>query len=195
LFTIFPGNKKSLSDNELQKKFNSSSNPEYLGELYSRYMHLVYGVCLKYLKNREESKDAVMQIFEKLLRDLPEDEILNFKSWLYVITKNYCLMQIRSRKNQDKKIKEWQNDPDNFMESEEFLHPLDGEDPENNKALQECIEKLKKEQKNCVEWFYYENKSYREIAGFPGMDEKKVKSLLQNAKRNLKICLENKHVS
>jgi RNA polymerase sigma-70 factor, ECF subfamily len=193
LFTIFPGNKKSLPDNELQKKFHSTGNPEYLGELYSRYMHLIYGVCLKYLKNREESKDAVMQIFEKLLTDLPENEILNFKSWLYVITKNYCLMQIRAWKNRDKKIKQWQNDPENFMESEEFLHPLDGEDPENNKALRECIEKLKKEQKKCVEWFYYENKSYREIAGFPGMDEKKVKSLLQNAKRNLKICIENKH--
>jgi RNA polymerase sigma-70 factor (ECF subfamily) len=194
LFTIFPGNKKSLPDNELQKKFNSSGNPEYLGELYSRYMHLVYGVCLKYLKNREESKDAVMQIFEKLVKDLPENEILNFKSWLYVISRNYSLMQIRSRKNRDKKIKQWQNDPDNFMESEEFLHPLDDEEYENNKALQDCIKKLKKEQKECVQWFYYENKSYREIAEFPGMDEKKVKSLLQNAKRNLKICLENKHV-
>lgn len=194
MYRIFPGNKKSLSDNELQKKFISSGNPEYLGELYSRYMHLVYGVCLKYLKNREESKDAVMQIFEKLLTDLPENEILNFKSWLYVITRNYCLMQIRSWKNRDKKIKKWQNDPENFMESEEILHPLDGDDPENNKALQECIEKLKKEQKECVEWFYYDNRSYREIAGFPGMDEKKVKSLLQNAKRNLKICLEKNHV-
>jgi len=194
LFTLFRGNKKPLSDNELIREFRSSADPEYLGELYSRYMHLVYGVCLKYLKNREESKDAVMQIFEKLITGLPEYEILNFKSWLYVITKNHCLMQIRSRQAKDKKIKAWQNDPENFMEYEDVLHPLDDDSEENNLALKECIEKLKNEQRECVQWFYYENKSYREIAKFPGMDEKKVKSLLQNAKRNLKICMENSHV-
>jgi RNA polymerase sigma-70 factor, ECF subfamily len=157
-------------------------------------MHLVYGVCLKYLKNREDSKDAVMQIFEKLITDFPNEEIRNFKSWLYVITKNYCLMQLRSSQSRDKKIKIWQNDAENFMESQSFSHPLDNDDIQNNLALNICIEKLKKEQKECVSWFYFENKSYREISGLTKMDEKKVKSLLQNAKRNLKICLENNHV-
>jgi len=194
LLTLFRGNKKKLADNELIRLYHKTADPDYIGELYSRYMHLVYGVCLKYLKNREESKDAVMQIFEKLLTELPEYEILNFESWLYVITKNHCLMQIRSRQAKEKKIKIWQNDPENFMESGEFLHPLDDDSSEINNALKDCIGRLKREQKECVEWFYYENKSYREIAKLDGMDEKKVKSLLQNAKRNLKICLENKHV-
>ena len=80
------------------------------------------------------------------------------------------------------------------MESGQFSHPLDDDAYQNQIALNECIEKLKKDQKECVKWFYFENKSYREIAQFPDMDEKKVKSLLQNAKRNLKICLENKNV-
>jgi len=194
LFSFLPGNRKSLSDDDLLRHFQSMGDPDSLGELYSRYMHLVYGVCLKYLKNREESKDAVMQIFEKLLKDLPAYEIRNFKAWLYVITKNFCLMQLRSRQSSEKKIKLWQNDPENSMESEAFLHPLDDDLLQTNRALKECIEKLKKEQRECVNWFYYENKSYREIAQFPDMDENKVKSLLQNAKRNLKICLENKHV-
>jgi RNA polymerase sigma-70 factor (ECF subfamily) len=157
-------------------------------------MHLVYGVCLKYLKNREESKDAVMQIFEKLLTDLPENEILNFKSWLYVITKNFCLMQIRSTQAREKKLTDFRKDQEYFMEIDEVLHPIDNEEPQNNKALKDCIEQLKAEQKICVEWFYFDNKSYREISSLPGMDEKKVKSLIQNAKRNLKICLENKNV-
>jgi RNA polymerase sigma-70 factor (ECF subfamily) len=193
LFTLFSGNKKSLSDDELIQRFRSSNNPEYLGELYGRYMHLVYGVCLKYLKNREDSKDAVMQIFEKLLTDLPSYEIRNFKALLYVITKNYCLMQLRSGKTLDKKIKLWQNDPANFMESEPALHPIDNDCPDSDKALRDCIDKLKDEQKVCIEKFYFENRSYREISAFHKMDEKKVKSLLQNAKRNLKICLENKN--
>jgi RNA polymerase sigma-70 factor (ECF subfamily) len=194
LFTFLPGNKKPLSDIELQNQYHSTGNPEFLGDLYSRYMHLVYGVCLKYLKNREESKDAVMQIFEKLLMDLPKNEILNFKSWLYVITKNYCLMQIRSTTTREKKLTDFRKDQEYFMEIDEVLHPLDNEEPQNNKALRDCIEQLKSEQKICIEWFYFDNKSYREISTLPGMDEKKVKSLIQNAKRNLKICLENKHV-
>jgi RNA polymerase sigma-70 factor (ECF subfamily) len=194
LFTLFPGNKKSLSDNELVRKFHSSGNPDFLGEFYSRYMHLVYGVCLKYLKNREESKDAVMQIFEKLLTDLPDYEIHNFKAWLYVLSKNYCLMQIRFWQNREKKIKLWQNDPENFMESDVVLHPLDEDTEDNNSALRDCIEKLKKEQKECIGLFYFQNKSYREICILSGIEEKKVKSLLQNAKRNLKICMENNHV-
>ncbi len=194
MLTLFPGNKKSLADNELIQKFHHTGDSDFLGELYSRYMHLVYGVCLKYLREREESKDAVIQIFEKLMTDIPDYEIRNFKSWLYVLTKNYCLMQLRSAKSRDKKFQSWQNDPENFMESETFPHPLDEDSAALNLALKDCIEKLKEDQKKCVEMFYFDNKSYREIAGLTGMDEKKIKSLLQNAKRNLKICLDKNHV-
>jgi len=171
-------------------QFKSTANLDFLGELYSRYMPLVYGVCLKYLKNREDSKDAVMQIFEKLIRDLPEYEIVNFKAWLYVLTKNYCLMQLRSTQAKDKKMKHFQNEYENIMEIDDSLHPLDESDAENNKALNDCIQKLKNEQKLCIELFYLNNKSYREIMDLQGFDENKVKSLIQNAKRNLKICLE-----
>ena len=89
-----------------------------LGELYSGYMHLVYGVCLKYLKDRDESMDAVMQIFEKLIIEIPKQRIENFRSWLHVVTKNYCLMQLRSQKSQDERLKEWMNDSLVFMENQ-----------------------------------------------------------------------------
>ena len=91
-------------------------------------MHLVYGVCLKYLKNRDESKDAVMQIFEKLIIEIPKQKIENFRSWLYVVTKNYCLMQLRSQKSSDEKVHEWMTDPVIFMENVDFLHPIDEDD-------------------------------------------------------------------
>jgi len=190
LFAFPHKNKKELSDRDLHMQFKSTANLDFLGELYSRYMPLVYGVCLKYLKNREDSKDAVMQIFEKLIRDLPEYEIVNFKAWLYVLTKNYCLMQLRSTQTKDKKMKLFQNEYESFMEIDDSLHPLDESDAENNKALNDCIQKLKNEQKLCIELFYLNNKSYREIMDLQGFDENKVKSLIQNAKRNLKICLE-----
>ena len=182
------------SDEELLKEFIRSGDLEVLGGLYSDYMHLVYGVCLKYLKNRDESKDAVMQIFEKLIIEIPKHPIENFKSWLYVVTKNYCLMQIRSEKSLEEKSRQWMNESVVFMENTSVLHPIDEDEQNIDKELEKCIEKLKGEQKECILLFYYENRCYNEIALNLNLDEKQVKSNLQNAKRNLKICLEEKHV-
>jgi RNA polymerase sigma-70 factor (ECF subfamily) len=134
-----------------------------------------------------------MNIFEKLITDLPKHKVQNFKSWLYVLTKNHCLMEIRSRKSTDRKLEGLKIEQD-FMESAEEMHPLDREDNSIEDALNNCIEKLKSEQKQCIELFYYKKLCYQEVAEELNMDEKKVKSYLQNGKRNLKICLEGKNV-
>jgi len=190
--------RQDKTDEELLTEFRSAGDPEILGELYSRYMHLVYGVCLKYLKVREESQDAVIQIFEKLIVEIPRHNIENFRGWLHVVTKNYCLMQLRSDKSQSERISEWINDHNVFMETVQDLHLLDEDEDEDSKlmntALEDCIERLKEEQKKCIRQFYFENKCYNEISTDLDMDVKKVKSYLQNAKRNLKLCLEEKNV-
>jgi RNA polymerase sigma-70 factor, ECF subfamily len=177
----------------LLKKYQSSGDIEVLGNLYSRYMHLVYGVCLKYLQNRDDAKDAVMQIFEKLIPEVRKHDIKQFKSWLYVLTKNFCLMQLRSQKTTERRINNYKMDHIKSVESVLELHPIDKEDAEKDLPLKECLEKLNEEQKICIHLFYFENKCYREIAESLNMDEKKVKSHLQNGKRNLKICLENRN--
>ncbi len=181
-------------EKELLEKFRNNQDLEYLGALYSPYIHLVYGVCLKYFKERERAKDAVMEIFEKLIEEIPRHDIRNFKSWLYVLTKNYCLMELRSLKSKDEKAKKYIEEESIFMESEAKMHPVDEEGSELNKALQECIEALKNEQKECICLFYYKDKSYEEISQIMNLELKKVKSYLQNGKRNLKICLEKKNV-
>ena len=184
------------SDKDLLQKFSSTADLEALGELYSGYMPLVYGVCLKYLKEREEAKDGVIQIFEKLIIEIPKHNIENFRSWLHVVTKNYCLMQLRSGKSEKEKFSEWLNDPSVFMETATDLHPLDEDEDSKSldRALEDCIERLKDVQKMCIRQFYFENRCYNEISVNLGLDEKKVKSHLQNGKRNLKICLEEKNV-
>ena len=184
---------KKRSEDELIEDFTSTGDLELLGELYREYMHLVYGVCLKYLKDRDESMDAVMQIFEKLIVEIPKQKIDNFRSWLHVVTKNYCLMQLRSKKSEGQRFIEWTLDPENFMENDTYLHPVDKEDYEIDKVLADCIERLKDEQKECIRQFYYEDRCYSEIAKNLGIDEKKVKSNLQNGKRNLKLCMEEKN--
>jgi RNA polymerase sigma-70 factor (ECF subfamily) len=187
------GKRNEQSDEELLDKFKNSGNLDLLGELYARYMHLVYGVSLKYFKNRDDAQDAVMHIFEKLIEELPKHDVQNFKSWLYVLTKNHCLMEIRSRKSSDRLLEGLKIEQE-FMESVDEMHPIDRDDEQIEKALRTCIEKLKIEQKQCIELFYYQKLCYQEIAEKLGMNEKKVKSYLQNGKRNLKICLEGTHV-
>lgn len=80
------------------------------------------------------------------------------------------------------------------MESPRELHPIDKEGLIDEAVLEKCIEHFAGEQKECIRLFYFDNKSYREIAATLKQDEKKVKSHLQNGKRNLKICLEGRHV-
>jgi len=181
------------SDDELIVQYRESGDLEVLGALYERYMHLVYGVCLKYLEDRDAARDTVSAIFEKLITNLPKHEVENFKSWLYVLTKNFCLMKIRADKSLQQKQDAWQKEQETFVESDVELHPIDEENSSLNKILMECIEKLKDEQQRCIRRFYLEDRSYREIAAELNLEEKKVKSYIQNGKRNLKICIESRH--
>jgi RNA polymerase sigma-70 factor, ECF subfamily len=179
------------TDEELIEIFRKKNDLNVLGILFDRYVHLVYGVCLKYLKNREDGKDAVMQIFELLIIDVPKFEIQNFKSWLYVVSKNHCLMKLRKISSEQKRINAFHSE--NFMESTDILHPLDDLENENLRLhLEECMNRLKTEQKKSVELFYYQQKCYKEIADEMNIEENKVKSFIQNGKRNLKICIEQK---
>lgn len=176
----------SLTDEELLNAFKETADQEMLAQLYLRYTDLVYGVCTKYFKNAEISKDAVMNIYQELLTKLQTNEVQNFKGWLYVVVKNYCLMQLR---------KEKKNIAVEFtsavMQSEDFTHLDDVLEKENElKKLEFCIEHLPVEQKQSIQLFYLENKCYNEIVETTGYDWNKVRSLIQNGRRNLKICME-----
>ncbi|MEA1887582.1 MAG: sigma-70 family RNA polymerase sigma factor [Bacteroidota bacterium] len=185
--------KDNRSDKELIDDYLSSGKLDALGILYERYLELIYGVCLKYFKNREQSQDAVMEIFEKIVTELAKHRVENFKSWLFVLTKNHCLMELRSSKKDINKVINIEDHEYLFMENDFELHPVDRGNINNNEVLENCIDQLKRDQKNCIRLFYYENKCYREIAGILKIEEKKVKSHLQNAKRNLKNCMDENY--
>jgi RNA polymerase sigma factor (sigma-70 family) len=175
-----------LPDKDLAAQFRTSGNMDVLAILFQRYMDLLYGVCLKYLKDPETAKDAVMQIFEELVQKLPRHQVDNFKSWLYTLAKNYCLMQLRTPKNL--KTTEFKADS---MQSDEEVH-LNGvlQKEENFLKMERCLQTLPEDQKITVELFYLQNKCYKEIAGITGLDWNKVRSHIQNGRRNLKICME-----
>lgn len=179
------------SDKELLAAFKETGDINLLSTLYQRYMDLVFGVCLKYLKDGERCKDAVMDIFDELNSKLRVHEVENFKGWVHVLARNYCLMQLRSPRN----LKTTEFNPV-FMYSEQNTH-LNGEaleKEENYKKLEQCMDGLPEEQKESVRLFYLENKCYNEIAAITGYDWNKVRSYIQNGKRNLKICIEEKNL-
>jgi RNA polymerase sigma-70 factor (ECF subfamily) len=174
------------TDKELVDLYRKSASLEVLGTLYSKYMDLVYGVCLKYLKDRETAKDAVMQLFEELAGKLKKHDVENFKGWLYQVARNHCLMQLRSPKN----LKIVAINPA-VMQNEENLH-LNGvfEKEESLKKMEQCLDSLTSVQRTVIQLFYLEGRCYNEIVENTGHDWKQVRSLIQNGRRNLKLCME-----
>lgn len=180
-----------FSDNELITEYKNTKNNVFVGILYKRYSHLVLGLSLKYLKDEDEAKDAVMQIFEKLLSDLLKFNIEYFKSWLYSFSKNHCLMIIRTKQSKLKKEIDLQIHADSFMETETNSHLNKAEEKEiQYTLLEKAIDELNEDQRKCIKLFYLKERSYNEIVDETGYSLNEVKSFIQNGKRNLKIKLE-----
>ena len=211
---LFRPNKsyESLSDQELIDLYREKSEKQIVGILFKRYTHLVFGSCMKYLKNADESEDAVMDIFEKLLDDLKVHQIDNFKSWLYSVARNHCLMKLRKEKSSEGRVIELSarggsasggkiNDVE-AVESNDLLH-LNEEDPigpdsyrdgskeQSLQGLENAIAGLNDEQRRCIELFYLEQKCYNEVAEITTYSLNEVKSYIQNGKRNIKMLMLN----
>jgi len=182
---------ENLTDKELVSLFKRNSDSKYVSELYQRYMELVFGVCLKYFKDAEKAKDGVMDIYESLSVKLKQHEVDNFKAWLSVVARNHCLMQLRSPRN----LKTTELNTD-FMQSVQQSHLKNEvlEKEESFKMLENCMDTLPKDQQQSIQLFYLEKKCYNEISEITGFEWSKVRSYIQNGKRNLKLCLEEKMI-
>jgi RNA polymerase sigma-70 factor (ECF subfamily) len=187
-----------LSDEELVHRYRNSYDLAYVGELYLRYTHLVYGVCLKHFKDEAAARDATMQIFEKLISDLKRHHVVAFKPWLHSVVRNYCLMQFRTNatalRRQQEYRQEVQNEPGFDVENQLELHLETADEKEWLLAhLNESIDELREEQRTCIELFYLKGNSYQEISQITGYSLNEVKSYIQNGKRNLKNLIIAKH--
>lgn len=178
-----------LDDDQLFALLKETGNNIYFDQLYERYIPLIYGLCLKYLRNTAKAKDATIDIFENLAPKISTYEIKSFKNWIYSVVKNHCFLILREEK---KEIVV--NFDSQLMESDSVLTLFSEEatNGEKEAALQDCINKLPDPQQKTIRMFFYENMSYAEIADVTGFNIKSVKSFLQNGKRNLKICIEKK---
>ena len=181
-----PRDYNHTDDNELLQRFYADGNNEWLGILLQRYTMLLFGVCMKYLKNEEEAKDAVQQVFLKSINELQKYKVSYIKSWLYMVAKNHCLMKLREKGKHTLEINE-----------QALPAAQDGiilqEIKDKDKALDSlslALSELNMEQQLCVTLFYLEKKSYQQVSDITGYSLMQVKSNIQNGKRNLKIIME-----
>ena len=179
-------------DLELVQQYQRTGDLDCIGKLFERHTELVFLVCMKYLQNEDDSKDATMQIFENMVESLKRHEVHHFKSWLHTISKNYCLMQLRSQKSKSKRAiagtaETTQELSTALQENEQEQHELELQ------VLEKGLLDLPAEQRTCLELFYLQHKSYKEIAALTGCTLNNVKSYIQNGKRNLKIYVEKHH--
>ena len=175
-----------ITDFEILELYYQQKDNDLLGVLLQRYTLLLFGTCLKYLKNEAEARDAVQQVFLKSLAEIPKYRITYFKSWIYMVTKNHCLMLLRN-KNIILEL-------DNFSVADEDPNSkieLQLKEEQLN-ILEASIEQLNEGQKECIQLFYLQKKSYQEVCEKTGFTLLQVKSFIQNGKRNLKILMEKK---
>jgi RNA polymerase sigma-70 factor (ECF subfamily) len=169
------------------KAYKQTGNMQILAELYSPCMDSVYGVCMKYLENAEDAQDAVINIFEELIEKLKKYEIENFGGWLYQLSRNHCLMKLRKEKSRPRVV---ELPVMHFAEEQHLDSVLEKE--KNLNQLEECLQQLNEEQRQAVSMFYLQDKCYKEIEETTGLELNKVRSFIQNGRRNLKICMEEK---
>lgn len=177
-----------IGDADLLEYYYGDKNPEWIGILLQRYTVLLLGVCMKYMKNEEEARDCVQQVFLKVLTDLQKHKVDFFKSWLYTVAKNHCLMKLRGQ--QGKSPKELTENTAAVPHTDEKHQLL--EDEKKYNLLEEAIEELNEEQRQCVILFYLQKMSYQQISEKTGFSLMQVKSYIQNGKRNLKLLMEKK---
>ncbi len=181
-----------LSDEELIGKFSQTNQEIYFEELYRRYVHLSFGVCMSMMKNEDDSRDVVSEVFKILYVKLPSANVKSFKSYLYAVSRNECIAKLRQRKSEMTKLADFkltQDPTGGFMENDEFAALLNTETPIEDE-VEKAVSQLGDEQRTCIRLFFYEDKSYKDIVEQTGYSEKQVKSYLQNGKRNLRIMLE-----
>ena len=191
MFSKRKNNLSVLSDAELINRFRHSHDNKYIGYLYLRYSHLVLGLCIKYYNDEAKANDALMSIFELIIKELKKHKVENFKSWLYSVSKNYCLQEFRKNKTTLKKEEAYEIFFKEFMEKDDEKHLIERKEKEQLLIkLEASLKLLKNEQKTCLTMFYLQNKTYADITYATGFTLNEVKSYIQNGKRNLKKKLE-----
>jgi RNA polymerase sigma-70 factor (ECF subfamily) len=167
----------------IEKVKNGQTN--YFSYLVERYQDIVFSIALKVLKNREDAEEMAQESFIKAYKSLHTFKgNAKFSTWLYRITYNSCISEVRKRKiyfasTEDIEIKD---------ETTELN--LDGVPEENRaKAIKRALAKLPEEEYTLVLLYYFEEQSIEEISKVTKLSESNTKVKLFRARKKLYTIL------
>jgi RNA polymerase sigma factor (sigma-70 family) len=161
-------NGQQFTDQEVIRRYVEGKGEIWVNELYRRYIHLIYGSCLKFTADRNISKEITLLIFEKMLELLPRqsvEEVQNFNVWLFVLIKNTCISHLRKEKaefNRRQKLKQTNSEVETFFENEGLQKLLSRETlveqpGKLEKLISEALKELSAKQKNVYVCFFMKN--------------------------------------
>ena len=189
---LFSKASDEMSDEHLVEGYLKTGDKELIAVLFERYTHLVYGICLNYIHDPDHCKDAVMEIFESLFHKLAEHHVMNFRNWIYTLSRNHCLMSIRKEGTMNR-AKEGFSKTEGITESPDYMSEDDEELMFSKDVISSAVKQLNPEQEKCIMLMYIDDKSYRDISNLTGFSLNEVKSHIQNGKRNLKNYLRKQN--
>ncbi|MEZ5008556.1 MAG: sigma-70 family RNA polymerase sigma factor [Chitinophagales bacterium] len=185
-------NSYQLSDEDIILQFKATLDNYYVGILFERYVHLIFGICLKYMKNRHDAEDVMVEIYEKLQHTIPYKDVGKFRNWLAVLVRNYCVSKLRSLQTESKRIQSYKEYVNHLNLNESGANEEQSINYVSEEKIKEAVMSLPHLQQVCIEYFYFDNKSYLEIALLLNEEVGKIRSYIQNGRRNLKIVLSKK---
>ncbi|RFS15714.1 RNA polymerase sigma factor [Emticicia sp. C21] len=177
---------KGVADEELVRMYIETQRNVYFEELYDRYVDKVYRKCLSFVKNEAQAEDFTHDIFLRLVLKLGSfKEHAKFSTWLYSITYNYCMDQVRQTKRQAE-----------VALDENFDLADDGYDLElvemQSQGLKKALQKIDPDERAILLMKYQDDFSIKEIAETFKISESAVKMRLMRTKEKLKkIYTEN----
>jgi len=160
---------------------------QYFSYIVEKYQDVVFSIALKVLKNRDDAEEMAQESFIKAYKSLHTFKgKAKFSTWLYRITYNNCISEIRKRKIH------FASTDDVEVRDDDSEINLDGI-PEENRAkyVKAALDKLPEEEYTLVLLYYFEDQSIDEISKVTGLSDSNTKVKLHRARKKLYTILND----
>jgi RNA polymerase sigma factor (sigma-70 family) len=161
-----------------------NGNLQAFSVLVEKYQKLVYTLALKLLKKPEDAEEIAQDTFIKAYQKLDSYEGKSkFSTWLYSITYNACISELRKRRIEFKSLDDTRISDQDELKMHDYYREVKKEDQE--KYLNLALEKLPEDDQVLVTLYYYESQSMDEISVITGLTVSNIKVKIHRARKKM----------
>ncbi len=165
-----------------------NGNVQAFSVLVEKYQRLIYTLALKLLKKPEDAEEMAQDTFIKAFQKLDTYEGKSkFSTWLYSITYNGCISELRKRRIEFKSLDDRQISDQDEQKMHDYYRETKKEDQE--KYLNLALEKLPEDDQVLVTLYYYESQSMDEISMITGLTVSNIKVKIHRARKKMYALL------